>query len=203
MAEKNEGRRDLGPALAGGGAGIVLGILATLGLSRPVEAAPPEERLGYLISLLEQLVAGDMAIIDWLSKINTSLGALGVPGVPGIEVTVLTPWVAKEPETIFEEPIRAAGVFFSSHMVNWTKGKRLLIKAESSLDQPVQIQAIGNMDNTANLATDIGAPAPCPANGNASIGAAWDDWQPYIGVRITAAVAPVAGILLVRVVIQE
>jgi len=203
MAEKNEGRREVGHLLAGGGAGLILGILAALGLSRPAKAATPEERLDYLISLLEQLLAGQVVIIDWLTKINTSLAALGVPGVPGIEVTVLTPWVAKEPETIYEEPIRAAGTFFSDHMVNWTKGKRLLIKAESSLNQAVQIQAIGNIDDTENLATDIGLPAVCPANGNTSIGMAWGDWQPYIGVRITAAVAPVAGILLVRVVIQE
>jgi len=203
MVEKNEERRQVGPLLAGGGTGFLLGILSGLGLARPTAAAPPEERLNYLISLLEQLLAADVTIIDWLTKISNALAALGLPGAPGLEVTVLTPWVAKEPETIYEEPIRAAGVFFSDHMANWTKGKRLMIKAESSLNQAVQIQAIGNVDNTPNLATDIGAPTPCPANGNASIGMAWDDWQPYIGVRITAPIAPVAGILTVRVVIQE
>lgn len=183
-------------ALAGGALGVVAGIL----MSRPAEAAPPENKLEYLIELMEALVAGNSAIIEWLVKINA---AQGVPGEPGIEITVLTPWKAKEPETIFEQAIRNAGTFFSDRMVNWTEGKRLLLKAESSLDQAVQLQAIGNVDNTRNLATNVGLPAPCPANGNASIGMAWGDWMPYMGISITAALAPTVGILTISAVIQE
>jgi len=189
-----------GTAIASGLGGGAVGLLAGLLLSKPAEAAAPELKLDYLIELLEKLLAGNELIIEWLEKINA---ALGVPGTPCIEVKVLAPWKAREPETIFDQVIRSAGTITSDRMVNWTEGKRLILKVESSLDQAVQIQTIGNLDDTINLATNIGPPVACPANGNASIGMAWGDWMPYIGVRITAAIAPAAGILTVRAVIQE
>jgi len=189
----------LAGALGGGAVGIVAGLL----MSKPAAAAAPELKLDYLIELLEALVQGNAAIIEWLAKINAALGVPGEPGVPGIEVTVLTPWKAREPEIIFNQPIRSAGTFFTDRMVNWTEGKRLLLKVESSLDQAVQLQAFGNVDDTRTQATNIGPPVVCPANGNASIGMAWGDWQPYIGMQIDAAVAPAAGILTIRAVIQE
>ena len=186
-------------AIGGGAVGIVAGLL----MAKPAAAAAPELKLDYLIELMEALVQGNAAIIEWLAKINAALGVPGEPGVPGIEVTVLTPWKAREPEIIFNQPIRSAGTFFTDRMVNWTEGKRLLLKVESSLDQAVQLQAFGNVDDTRTQATNIGPPVVCPANGNASIGMAWGDWQPYIGMQIDAAVAPAAGILTIRAVIQE
>ncbi|GAH46214.1 unnamed protein product, partial [marine sediment metagenome] len=53
------------------------------------------------------------------------------------------------------------------------------------------------------LATDIDIAKTCPANDNISIGPAWDHWCPYIGVRITVAVAPTAGLLTISAVSQE
>jgi len=192
-----------GGLISGFGAGAFTGVVVSLLMSKPAEAAPPENNLKYLIQLLETVVQGNAIIIEWLTKINAAQGVPGEPGVPGIEITVLTPWKAKEPEEIFSQAIRSAGTFFSDRMVNWTEGKRLFLKAESSLDQAVQLQAIGNVDDTRNLATNIGPPAVCPANGNASIGMAWGDWQPYIGIQITAALAPTVGMLTIRTVIQE
>ena len=192
----------LAGALGGGAVGIVAGLL----MSKPAAAAPPELKLDYLIELLEALVQGNAAIIELLQRIHAAQGVPGVPGEPGepvIEVTVLTPWKAREPEIIFNQPIRSAGTFFTDRMVNWTEGKRLLLKVESSLDQAVQLQAFGNVDDTRTQATNIGPPVACPANGNTSIGMAWGDWQPYIGMQIVAAVAPAAGILTIRAVIQE
>jgi len=194
-------RRKAAETLSIFGIGTAFGIATgALMAAKPAAAAPPELKLEYLIELLEALVQGNAIVIEWLAKINA---AQGVPGEPGVEITVLTPWKAREPETIFEQAIRSAGTFFSDRMVNWTEGKRLLLKAESSLDQAMQLQAIGNVDNTRNQATNIGPPVVCPANGNASIGMAWGDWQPYIGVQITAAIAPTVGILTLRAVIQE
>lgn len=58
--------------------------------------------------------------------------------------------------------------------------------------------------NTTGIQVDTNIAAlPCTANGNISVGLAWDDWQPYIGVRVTAAVAPTAGLLSVWAVVQE
>ena len=190
-------------ALSGGLAGVVAGLL----MSKPAEAAPPELKLEYLIQLLETLVQGNAAIIEWLAKINAAQGIPGVPGepgVPGIEITVLTPWVGQEPFQIYTNgTIRSVGVFQSDVRVDMRNVKRLIIRAESSLDQAVALQLVGNSVDSDNLATNIGGPVVCPINGQASIGLAWGDWQPYIGVRITAAIAPTIGLLNIWAVAQE
>lgn len=112
------------------------------------------------------------------------------------------PWIAKAAEQLYSADIRTADTFYST-MVNWSNGKRLIIKVESSLDQAVQVQIIGNNVNSTTRATDIGPPLPCVANGNISVGLAWDDWHPYIGVEITTAVAPTTGTLTITATVQE
>jgi len=200
----------------GVGAGVVIGaiggsaftaILATLLAAKPAQAAPLDEKLDYLLEVLTTLIA---ALAD-LSERQTALtqlleqwlAAQGVPGVPGVEVTVVTPWVAREPEQIFSQALRSAGVFYSDRMVNWTEGKRILFKAESSLNQAVTIQVIGNINNDMKLATDINAALPLAANANLSVGLAWDDWHPYVGIKITVGVAPTAGLLTISAIVQE
>ncbi|GAJ08218.1 unnamed protein product [marine sediment metagenome] len=103
---------------------------------------------------------------------------------------------------IYREAIKAAGTFYSE-LVNWTKGKRLILKVENTLDQAVQIQPIGNVKNSIDKGTDISSALSCTANGNISVGLAWDDWHPYVGARITVAVAPTSGELKIEAVIQE
>ncbi|GAJ08539.1 unnamed protein product, partial [marine sediment metagenome] len=73
----------------------------------------------------------------------------------------------------------------------------------SSLDQDCDIQVIGNIANTREQAVDVGDLLTCLAGGNISAGPAWDDWHPYIGVRIITALAPTVGILTITEVIQE
>ncbi|GAJ05566.1 unnamed protein product, partial [marine sediment metagenome] len=104
---------------------------------------------------------------------------------------------------IYRFAIRTIGTFYSNKMVDWTRGKRLLVKVESSLDQDVEIQLIGNIVDDMELATDIDIAKTCPANDNISIGPAWDHWCPYIGVKIAVAVAPAAGLLTISAVSQE
>ncbi|MBW2561255.1 MAG: hypothetical protein JRE40_10440 [Deltaproteobacteria bacterium] len=145
--------------------------------------APPPEWPGW------------QPVISKLDEIKSQLAEL--------EIKVTAPWVAKETEEIFRRAITTAGTFYSDKMVNWTEGKRLLLKVTSSLDQAVQIQAIGNINNAKDGATDINAPKPCAAGGRISIGLAWDDWHPYIGCEITIAVAPTAGTLVISAVVQE
>jgi len=194
--------------VVGGLGGTALGVaIATLLAARPAAAAPPDEKLDYLLEVLTALVP----VLAELSERQAALtellqqwlAAQGVPGIPTVEVTVRTPWVAKEPEQIFSRAIRSAGTFYSDKMVDWTEGKRILFKVESSLNQAIQIQLIGNKDASRELATDIDAALPCAANGNISVGPAWDDWHPFIGVRITVAAAPMAGILNIWAVVQE
>ena len=112
------------------------------------------------------------------------------------------PWIAKAAETLYNAAITTIGTF-NSTLVNWSNGKRLVIKVGNTLDQDVLIQVIGNTSNSATGATDIEGPLPCVAGGNITIGLAWDDWHPYIGVRITTAVAPATGSLIVTATVQE
>jgi len=204
MAEE----RDRGAGLVVGGVGGTLlgAALAILLTAKPAEAAPPEEKLNYLIDVLTALVPVLAEVADsqttLIQLLQQWLAAQGVPGIPTVEVTVKTPWVAKEPEEIFREPITSADTFYS-RIVDWTEGKRFMIKVESSLNEAVQIQVIGNIINSVTKATDINGPFPCPAQGNISIGLAFDDWHPFIGVRITTAIAPTSGLLTISAVIQE
>ena len=179
--------KDRGGALIiGGGLGA---LVATLLARRPVEAAPPEAKWDYLIELQEAQVR----LLEQL------LVAFGIAP----ELKVSTRWVAKDPEQIFSQDIRVVGTFFSDKMVDWTEGKRLAVIIQSSLDQACNTQLIGNYVDDMNRATTVGAVWPCPANSNISIRPAWDDWMPFIGVRITTAIAPAAGILNIWAVIQE
>jgi len=204
---QNKGRGFAPGFVVGGiGAATLTGIIAALLAAKPAEAAPPDEKIDYIIEALTTLipvlaeVAGEQAQL--VEAIQQWLAAQGV-APPGVEVTVSAPWVAKDPETIFTQAIRTAEVFYSDKMVNWTRGKRLLIKVESSLDQDCDIQVVGNIADTRELAVDVGDLLPCDAGGNISAGPAWDDWHPYIGVRIITALAPTAGILTITAVIQE
>jgi len=73
---------------------------------------------------------------------------------------------------------------------------------QSSLNQACQIHLIGNFVDDMPLASDIGLLINVGANENHSVGPAWDDWHPFVGVRITTAVAPTAGILTIWAVVQ-
>ncbi len=112
------------------------------------------------------------------------------------------PWIAKAAETLYNAAIRTAATF-NSTLVNWSTGKRLVLKVANTLDQDVLIQVIGNTSNSTTGATDIEGPLPCVAGGNITIGLAWDDWHPYVGVEITTAVAPTTGTLTVTATVQE
>jgi hypothetical protein len=205
MAEEKE--RGTAPGLIiGGMGGAMLGAIATLLLTRPAKAAPPDEKLNYLIDVLTALaqvlaevVEGQASLIQLLQQ---WLAAQGV-APPGMEVTVLTPWLAKEPEEIFKQDIRSTGTFYSDKMVDWRRGKRIYFFIESTLNQDVQIQVIGNKTDNKEGATDIGPAQICPASNNISIGPSWEQWCPFIGVKIVVGAAPSSGLLTTTVVPQE
>lgn len=199
MAERDSARTAL--IALGVGAGAFGGsYLAELLTRRPPEAAPDTEKLNYIIELMQELIRQDGLILGSLSNIIDALNNLQ-PGV--LPASILTPWVATEPDMIFEQAIRNAGTFFTTKRVDFRHGKRLALRAENTLDQPAILQPIGNFTDSIEQATDINGPIPCAAGGNTSIGLAWDDWQPYIAVRMTVAVAPTMGFLRIWSVMQE
>jgi len=145
-------------------------------------AAPPPEWPGW------------EPVLSKLEEIRVQLAEL--------KITVTTTWEAREPEKIYRQSIRTIGTFHSE-LVNWKKGKRLLLKVKNTLNQIVQIQPIGNIRDAIDGAVNILPAWPCAANGYISVGLAWDDWHPFIGCDITTAVAPTAGEVKVEVVVQE
>ena len=134
-------------------------------------------------------------IIAKLEQIRAAIAAL--------EVTVTTPWVGKPAEEIYRRAIRTTGTFYCDKMLNWIEGKRLLLMVISTLDQAVQIQAMGNITPAKEGSVDINAALPCAARGKISIGFAWDDWHPYIGCKIIVAAMPTTGELQIQAVVQE
>ena len=170
--------------LAGGTAALVARLLAP----KPVLAGPIEERW-------DDLMMSQAAIVVLLQELIATQKA--------IEVSVSTPWVAKAPEQIYSYAIRAIGTFFTDRMVDWTRGKRFLFKVESSLDVACQVQVIGNFVHDIPMASNINGIINVAADENHTIGLAWDDWHPFVGLRITTAVAPAAGMLTIWAVIQE
>jgi len=196
VQERREGPTGL---VVGGFGGVALGTaLGLLLAGKPAEAAQPDVKLKYLIELLEAVAEGQAQLITVLEQWIAAQG-----GEPGAALTVNTLWRAKDPEQIYSHAIRVIGAFSSDVMVNWIEGKRILIKVESSLNQACNIQVLGNHVDDFNTPVNINDPLPCPANTNISVGLAWDDWHPFIGIRITTAIAPTAGILHIWAVIQE
>jgi hypothetical protein len=204
MAEERERDTVTGLVVGSFGGAALATAIAALMAARPVKAAPPDEKLNYLLEVLTVLVPvlaevsqRQVALIELLEQLLTA-----APEERAL-ITVVAPYLAKEPEQIFSSSIRSAGTFYSDKMVDWTKGKRILFKAESSLNQAVNIQIIGNISDDIKLATDINGMLPLAANGNLSVGLAWDDWHPYVGIRIEVPTAPTAGILTISAIVQE
>lgn len=203
MAEEKE---TSGPALiAGLGGGLLGATITALLMAKPAAAAPPEDKLDYILECLTLLVPSLAELAESNAQLNVSLQQwLAAQGIePGVEVIVKTAWRAKEPQEIYEQAIRSVGNFETEGMVDFRNAKRIIFKIESSLDQAVNIQPVGNIFDNFTLATNINGAWPCVANGNIHIGLAWDDWMPFVGLRITTAVAPTTGILKIWAVIQE
>lgn len=158
-------------------------------------------KLDRLIAILEGAAPapppewpGWEPIISKLDEIKNQIKTL--------EISVTTTWEAKEPEKIYREAIRTVDTFHSE-VVNWKRGKRLILKVDNTLDQLVQIQPIGNIIDAIDSSVNINGAWPCAAHGYISIGLAWDDWHPFVACAITTAIAPISGILTITAVIQE
>jgi len=165
----------------------------------------PWEDMAQLIERLNRLI---LLLEAWTGIAPGVPGVPGVPGPPGppavaAPVEVTTPWEAKDIEEIYRESIRTAGTFYSPKMVDWTKGKRLVLKVHSTLNQSIQVTAVGNIRNSRTGIVEIGSSLPCAAESDITIGLAWDDWMPYVGVKIVVSTTPTTGVLEVEAVVQQ
>ena len=206
MAEKEEKGVGTGIIVGALGGSALTAAIATLLAARPAAAAPTDEKLDYLIELLTALIP----VLAEVAEGQTSLIVLfeqwlAAQGIePGVEVSVSTPWVAQEPVEIFDRAVRETAVTLDcDKMADYRRGKRILFKVESSLDQAVNVQIVGNIADTMTLATNINAALPVAANGNITVGLAWDDWHPFVSARIIVGAAPTTGRLKVEYCIQE
>jgi len=192
MREDERGQSQLVPVAAG--AALGLGIFAVLN-RRPAEAAADTEKLDHLIDLIEEMARTQEDILHAIKDLSFN-------GV--FPDSIKTPWIGGEPVRIYQGVIASAGSFLSDIMLNFNRGKRLSIRAESGLDQAVTLQMVGNFTDSKFLTTNIGLPVVCPAGGQVSLGlGTGGDWQPYIGMVITVPVAPTPSILTIWAVIQE
>lgn len=142
-------------------------------------------------------------LCDRLDRLIAALEGLTPGEFPSIEAEIKAVWEAGDIIKILDFiEIRAVGVT-NTEMLQWTKGKRLILKVTSTLDQAITVQVVGNIDDAIFGAVNINAPLPCAALSNITVGLAWDDWHPYIGAVLTHAVAPTQGIVKVEAVIQE
>ena len=166
----------------------------------------PWEDIALLIERIDRLI---LLFEAWTGIAPGIPGVPGVPGPPGppgapaAPVEVTAPWEAKAIEEIFKESIRAAGTFYSPKMIDWSKGKRIVLRVHSTLNESAQITAVGNIRNSQTGIVEIGPSLPCAAASDITIGLAWDDWMPYIGVKIVISAAPTSGELEVEAMVQE
>jgi hypothetical protein len=161
----------------------------------------PWQHIELLCQKLDKLIDLLYAMYIEPGKEGESLSAL-IEKLSSVEIKP-EPWIAGEIMELHRQAFTAVGTFHSSKRADWTKGKRLLIHVESTLNQAVQIQPTGNIRDAADGQTNVGFPMACPAGGTVSVGLAWDDWHPFVGVDIVIAVAPTAGELRAYAVIQE
>ena len=116
---------------------------------------------------------------------------------------VKTKWEATEPEQIFNQAILAAGTYYSDKMVDARQQKRIYFLVQNTLNQDVQCQVIGNITETKDGATDIGPAKVCSAGDNISLGPSWDQWCPFIRLKMVLSTTPASSMRTVTVVRQE
>lgn len=127
------------------------------------------------------------------------------PPPPPIEVPIVRPKrVTAEAQEIMEpRAVRSVGTHVCERMADCRAAIITIVRVESGLNQDIEIETIGNVDDTVENYTPIGTRDPCPSGDRIDIILYGDNWRPYVGIRVIAAVAPTAGLITARVINQE
>ena len=194
-------------------AGIAAYLGAALAAAKEGNLAKAVEQLTAAIEELERMpaeVSLSPETINELAQAVATAIALGAPapvepGVPAPPpVTVKIERVIPEPQVILRQrAIGATGTFNCDSMADCRAADRILIWVKSTLDQDVQIQAIGNIFQAIENSIPLGSTATLPAGDFIGITIPPEYWYPYIGIQIVVAVAPTSGELNATVVTQE
>lgn len=146
--------------------------------------------------------------LTWPAQVGKTLWvATGSSGVaePLLRTGSPTP-ISGGIQTIYNAMPAGVGDFYST-MVDMRASNRLLLFAVSTLDQAISLQVIGNYADSTLLTTDIDGAVPMAIGSvttqTASVGLAFDDWHPFVGVRITTTIACAAGTLAIYAIAQE
>lgn len=198
-------------------------MIPLMGLAAYLGAALAALRVGDLPKAVEELTAAIEELermpaevtlspetINALAAAIATAIALGAPppvepGVPAPPpVTVKIERVIPEPQVILRDrAIGVVGTFDCDSMADCRAADRILIWVKSTLDQDVEIQAIGNIVDALQHSIPLGSTATLPAGDFIGITIPPEYWYPYIGIQIVVAVAPTAGELNSTVVTQE
>ena len=128
-----------------------------------------------------------------------AIAGLPPPEIPGIGRRNTT-----EPQEIMKpREVRSAGNHVCDRMADCRRAIVTIVRVESSLDQDVEIETIGNIVDSTDNFTAIGVNNPCPADDRIDILLYGDYWHPWVGIRVIAATAPTAGSISAQVVNQE
>jgi hypothetical protein len=116
--------------------------------------------------------------------------------IPGVVVN-------KFPNIFVSPRAPSPGTFYST-MVDFTSARHVLYQVINTCDQPITVQAVGNMNNNAPLAGLIdGVLAVVPVNGIILVQIDLDDWTPYSGLQITIPAGITLGTLIVNAITRS
>ncbi len=117
----------------------------------------------------------------------------------------LSPGVVVSPSTLVFASGNApvAGTYYST-MVDFTSASHVVYQVTNTCDQPVTVQAIGNVTNKNTTAGLIdGVMAVVPVNGIMLVQIDLDDWTPYSGTQIIIPAGITVGQVIVNAITRS
>ena len=173
-------------------ASLLHGTPASASENGNIDLTAIQQALGVLLTQ-----SGD--IDGKLDTVNGNLEDI-VNALKAINIIVqIPPGIPEDPVVLLNQPILQvipAGQPLVTELVDFRTATRFAFKAESTLDQPITLQIVGDIFKTSAFRlVNIDGPLALPAGGTLSAGIGWGQWMPYVGVAITAPVAPTTGML--------
>lgn len=172
-------------------------------VSTPKEA--PWTDIQSLMLRQDTIITQQASLIAQQTEMIAYLKAISGLSPGGTEITIpgYTP-ESPEPTQLVQYPYTGlAPGTFTTDGIDFRKGWRLAIHVESTLNQAVTLQTIGNIFNSSGKASTIGVAVVLLPSANTTLTYNWNQWHPHIWVNSTIAVQPTAGTLTFWYTIQK